>query len=163
MNTQGQSSFRGRGQAYGGRAQRGGMMGGRQSYGQGPMGGMGGGQMNGRMGWQRGGNMPGPFMPGMGLPAVGMGMAGMGMGGPMGPPMPFMPPGMGMQGALISAILLQTLSQAMTQERLLSCQMYLYMLAIACERVYLGDKSPALIDQNRLPASAQGCLTGPMV
>lgn len=35
-----------------GRGQRGGMMGGRQPYGQGPMGGMGNGQMNGRMGWQ---------------------------------------------------------------------------------------------------------------
>lgn len=52
---------------------------------------------------QGGGNMPGPFMPGMGGPGMGgpgmgMGMANMGMGGPMGPPMPFMPPGMGMQG-----------------------------------------------------------------
>ena len=93
-------------------------MGGRQSYGQGPMGGMGGGQMNGRMGWQRGGNMPGPYMPGMGGPAMGMGMAGMGMGmgGPMGPPMPFMPPGMGMQGALLFTILPQLLNQAMTGE-----------------------------------------------
>ena len=76
-------------------------MGGRQPYGQGPMGGMGGGQMNGRMGWQRGGNMPGPFMPGMGGPGMGMGMAGMGIGGPVGPPMPFMPPGVGMQGVSI--------------------------------------------------------------
>ena len=47
--------------------------------------------------------MPGPFMPGMGGPGMGMGMGGpgmgMGMGMPMGgPPMPFMPPGMGMQG-----------------------------------------------------------------
>ena len=100
MDMQGQSSFRGRGQAYGGRQQRGGMMGGRQPYGPGPMGGMSGGQMNGRMGWQSGPSMPGPFMPGMGGPGMGMGMGGMGMGGPMGPPMPFMPPGMGMQGVL---------------------------------------------------------------
>ncbi|CAL5226916.1 g9793 [Coccomyxa viridis] len=98
MMGRGQSGFRGRGQAYGGRQQRGGMMGGRQPYGQGHMGGMGGGQMNGRMGWQGGGNMPGPFMPGMGAPGMGMGMGVMGMGGPMGPPMPYLPPGMGMQG-----------------------------------------------------------------
>ena len=53
--------------------------------------------------------MPGPFMPGMGGPGMGMGMGGpgmgMGMGMPMGgPPMPFMPPGMGMQGT-VSALL----------------------------------------------------------
>ncbi len=76
-------------------------MGGRQPYGQGHMGGMGGGQMNGRMGWQGGGNMPGPFMPGMGAPGMGMGMGVMGMGGPMGPPMPYLPPGMGMQGMFL--------------------------------------------------------------
>ena len=74
---------------------------GRQGFGLRPMGGMGGGQMNGRMGWAGGGpggGMPGPFMPGMGGPGMGGPGMGMGMGGPMGPPMPFMPPGMGMQG-----------------------------------------------------------------
>ena len=55
--------------------------------------------------------MPGPFMPGMGGPGMGMGMGGpgmgMGMGMPMGgPPMPFMPPGMGMQG-IVSPILIK--------------------------------------------------------
>lgn len=89
-------------------------MAGRQAYGQGRMGGMGMGQANGRMGWQggnQGGPMPGPFMPGMGGPGMGMGMGrpgmAMGMGMPMaGPPMPFMPPAMGMQG-IVSRLLNQ--------------------------------------------------------
>ena len=127
MDMQGQSSFLGRGQAYGGRQQRGGMMGGRQPYGQAPMGGMGGGQMNGRMGWQGGGNMPGPFMPGMGGPGMGMGMGGMGMGGPMGPPMPFMPPGMGMQGVFhagrpLVALLLAVLRVSCSAHEGTSCR-----------------------------------------
>ncbi|CAK0786198.1 hypothetical protein CVIRNUC_009411 [Coccomyxa viridis] len=100
------AGFRGRGQGFAARGQRGGVMASRPAYGQGRMGGMGMGQANGRMGWQggdQGGPMPGQFMPGMNGPGMGMGMGGpgmgMGMGMPMGgPPMPFMPPGMGMQG-----------------------------------------------------------------